>query len=243
MIDLNLLHGYADGELSAAEKEAVEKQLASCTASQAELDSIQNLKKHLQGTQGVEAADVWKICQGRLDGLDRVKKSENFITKYSWLLVSGVAVFVIAGGYVSRKTQAGSVDSGSFAGVFSNSRSVTPEKAFQNAQLDAILRHADRQLKQIHIVGQSTTEVNGQMVPRIELSDATGLVSVIILPPVTGFEGMEKTSTSEYYRSSIDGDKNILAWKTVQGAMILMGKRSHSALEEFAQKNFLAPIK
>lgn len=242
MIDLNLLHGYADGELTAAEKRAVEEKLAACQASQAELAAIQSLKNHLMSAPSTTCNDTWKACQNRLDGLDRVKKSENFITRYSWLMVTGVAMFVLAGGYVSRVSQAGSVDSGSFAGVFSNSRSVTPEKQMRNAQLDAILRHADRQLQKVRLVGQTSTEVNGQVVPRFELADSVGTMFLIALPPVTGFESMEKTP-SNYYRSSIDGDKNIVAWKTAQGAMILMGKRSHEALEVSAKNNLIPPIK
>ncbi|HLO99608.1 MAG TPA: zf-HC2 domain-containing protein [Fimbriimonas sp.] len=242
MIDLNLLHAYADGELSDAEMRAVEEKLAACKASQAELAAIQNLKGHLLSTPSTTCADTWKACQSRLDGLDRVKKSENFVTRYSWLMVSAVAMFVLAGGYVSRVSQAGSVDSGAFAGVFSNSRSVSPENQFRNAQLDAILKHADRQLQRVRIVGQSATEVNGQVVPRFELVDSVGTMFLIALPPVTGFESMEKTS-GNYYRSSIDGDKNIVAWKTADGAMILMGKRSHKALEESARINLVPPVK
>ena len=157
MIEPSKLHEYVDGELSDAERREVEARLAECQVSQAEVAAIRGLKRALTNGTTLECDDVWANCKSRLDAIDRVARSGNFITKYSWGFVTAVAMIVLIGGGFARKAQAGAVDSSSLAGIFSSSRSNSPEKQYRNAQLDKILQYADRNLSSIKVVGVPIT--------------------------------------------------------------------------------------
>ncbi|MEI8283151.1 MAG: zf-HC2 domain-containing protein, partial [Armatimonadota bacterium] len=182
MIELIKLHAYVDGELSDSERREVESRLAGCSASRAEVNSIIGLKSTLKGHSEVDCSDVWKSCQTRLDAIDRVAKSGNFITKYSWGFVTAVALIMVIGGGYARHAQASSVDSSSLAGVFAGSRSQSPEKVLRDAQLDRLLRNADRNLNAIKLVGISNMSTNGMASRRYDLEDGKGRMSFLVLP-------------------------------------------------------------
>ena len=185
MIEPSKLHAYVDGELTDAERQDVECQLANCQASQAEVASIKGIKIALGQASNVECEDVWANCKSRLDTIDRVAKSGNFITKYSWAFVTGVALFVLIGGGYARHTQAGSVDSSALAGIFSSSSKPTLERQARNASLDQLLKDASRNLSKVKLVGVTNLMTDGQAVQRLDLEDGQGRMSLIVLPEVT----------------------------------------------------------
>ncbi len=242
MIEITKLHAFVDGELSDAERHEVELCLAGCKESQAEVASIRGIKSALNGTSHFECNDVWANCQSRLDAMDRVAKSGNFITKYSWAFVTAVAMIVLIGGGFSRHNQAGAVASSSLAGVFSSSRQVSPEKAFRNEQLDQLLRNADQNLSKFKIISISEGLLaNGIVAQRYELEDVHGRMTLIALPRVTSFEDMSPNATGTYFYGQIGTSENAVGWKTKNASLILVGIRDFAALEEIARTRFILP--
>lgn len=241
MIEPIKLHAYVDGELNDAERREVESRLAECPASQAEVASIRSLKSAMSQVSPEECEAVWSACKTRLDAIDRVAKSGNFITKYSWAFVSAVALFVIVGGGYARHTQAGSVDSSALAGIFSNSSRMTPEKAVRNAELDEILQRAKQQLSKLTIVHDTNLIIDGQLARRVDLQDASGPMSLVVLPQVTSFEGMNPDSDGSYYFGQIDSEAKAVGWKAKNTSFVLVGQRDYQELKSIAQKYFVLP--
>jgi len=239
MIEPSKLHAYVDGELTDAERQDVECQLANCQASQAEVASIKGLKAALGQASNVECEVVWANCKNRLDTIDRVAKSGNFITKYSWAFVTGVALFVLIGGGYARHTQAGSVDSSALAGIFSSSSKPTVERQARNANLDQLLKVANRNLSQVKPIGVTNMMIDGQIAQRIDLEDGQGRMSLIVLPEVTSFDGMAPDKDGKYFRGPIDANNKGVGWRTHRAALVLVGQRDYNDLETVAKSNFL----
>lgn len=241
MIELSKLHAFVDGELSDAERQEVETRLAECKESQAEVAAIQGLKNALGATSSFECDDVWANCKGRLDAIDRVAKSGNFITKYSWAFVTAVALVVVIGGGFARKAQAGAVDSSALAGIFSGSGQPSPEKATRNAQLDQLLQHVDQNLSKLQLVAVANGNISGFPAQRYDLKDGQGRLCLIVLPQISSFEGMTPNSDGKYFYGQIESSQNAVAWKVDGAALILVGARDYSELESVARTNFKRP--
>ncbi len=241
MIDTNILHAYVDGELSERERNDVETRLADCKASQAEVASIKGLKSALSNSSNIEYGDVWATCKSRLDTIDRVAKSGNFITKYSWAFVSAVAMIVIVGGGYARHAQASSVDSSALAGMFATSGHSSPEKAGRNAQLDKLLRNADRNLSAVKLLAVTRGLVNGLSAERYDIEDGKGRMSLIVLPQISSFEGMTPNADGKYFYGQIEPSSMAVGWRVNGLALILVGTRDYESLEKVARTSFVRP--
>ena len=241
MIDTNILHAYVDGELSERERRDVESRLAECQQSQAEVASIKGLKTALSNASNIDCGDVWANCKSRLDTIDRVAKSGNFITRYSWAFVSAVAMIVIVGGGYARHAQASSVDSSALAGMFSSSGHLSPEKASRNAQLDLLLKYADRNLSAVKLLAVTTGSVNGLPAQRFDLEDGKGRMSLIVLPQISSFEGMTPNADGKYFYGQIEPSTMAVGWRVNGAALILVGSRDYESLEKVARASFVRP--
>jgi len=241
MIEPSKLHAYVDGELNDAERRELETRLAECQASQAEVASIQRMKTALGQVSNAECEAVWANCKNRLDAIDRVAKSGNFITKYSWAFVTAVALFVVIGGGYARHAQAGSVDSTALAGIFSNSSRNTPEKAIRNAELDQVLRDAGRNLSKINFISETRMVIQGRMAQRFDLEDGQGRLFLIVLPQVSSFDGMASDQNGQYFFGPIDSDNKGVGWRVKGAALVLVGPRDYQDLEALARTKFVAP--
>ncbi len=241
MIETNILHAYVDGELSERETRDVELRLAECKASQAEVASIKGLKSALSNSSNIECSDVWANCKKRLDTIDRVAKSGNFITKYSWGFVTAVAMIVFIGGGYARHTQGRSVDSSALAGMFSSSGHLSPEKASRNAQLDQLLRYADRNLTAIRQIAATSGFVNGLPAQRFDIEDGKGRMSLIVLPQISSFEGMTPNADGKYFYGQIEPSTMAVGWRVNGAALILVGSRDYESLEKVARTSFVRP--
>jgi hypothetical protein len=240
MIDLSKLHAYVDGELPDVERQEVELLLAGCKESQAEVASIMGLKTALGRSSSMECDDVWANCKSRLDAIDRVAKSGNFITKYSWAFVSAVALIVLIGGGYARQAPV-SVDGSALAGILSSSRHSGPERASRNAQLDQLLRHADRNLSKINFISHTSGYINGLPAQRYDLQDADGSLYFVVLPQTSSFEGMTPSADGKYYYGQIEASTNAVGWRVNGATLILIGSREYSSLENVARLNFVRP--
>ena len=241
MIDLSKLHAFVDGELSEAEQREVALRISECKESQAEVASIRQVKSVLGASSSCQCEEVWAKCQGRLDAIDRVAKSGNFITKYSWAFVSAVALIVVVGGGFSRNAQATSVDSSALAGIFSGSGHSSPEKASRNAKLDRLLQNVDQSLSKISLVAVASGYINGLPAQRYDLQDSHGRLMLIVLPKISSFEGMAPNGDGKYFYGQIEAKSNAVGWKINGAALILVGQRDYAELESIARAKFVLP--
>lgn len=241
MIEPIILHAYVDGELSEAESRDIEARLAQCAESRAEVASIRSMKSMVYSIPASDCQDAWANCQSRLDALDRVRKSGNFITKYSWAFVAAVAAFIVIGGGISRHAQAGVVDNSSLAGFVSSSSRQSPEQKIQNAQLDQILRDANNNLTRPKLVGASRIVQNNQVAERLDFVDGIGNFTLLVLPERSSFDDMAPDDSGKYFFGKIDGTVNAVGWRSHNACYVIVGDREFTVLKQLAETKFVLP--
>ena len=240
MIEPSKLHLYVDGELTLSQKQEVEAQLSACQESQKEVASIRALKETLgtqMPTQTCEA--TWAECQKRIETLHRVEKSGNFITRYSWAFVTGVAAIVLVGGFFSRTAQRSSFSSSDLAGVVTRAREVSPKQQLQNAALDELLKTADARLNQLRVINGREQVLDGHRITEVELSDTNGPISLLVLHERANFESLVPMNKG-YLKGEVAASKNCVAWFSQGRSFVLIGDRSHESLLQLAEKFFPA---
>jgi hypothetical protein len=236
MIEPRLLHAYLDGELSEGETREVEQRLAQCQASQNELDSIRSVKTLLAMKAEPQMCEAtWTACRSRLDELDRIEKSGNLITRFSWAFALGVAVIVFVGGTLSRNAQQGTVGNDMLAGIVSSSR----KPRFDVQELDNRLKAADVNLLRAQVLGAREFNSFGQDIVELQLQDASGEMTLLILGKSNSFENLEPFGKTKYLMGQISTKQNCLAWQTQNKSYVLLGMRDHADLLRSAQVNQL----
>lgn len=127
MSNMHDLHALADGQLNETEKAQVLERLKSCPVSQAEYQSILQVKDVLAG-QCTEVANEegWKACRARLDELDRAKKVNGFVGKYAWGLAASVGLVLVSAHITNRLTGKYYISSGEATASVMGSREQAP---------------------------------------------------------------------------------------------------------------------
>jgi hypothetical protein len=248
MIEPSLLHAYVDHELTDFQRQEVDARLANCAASQKELAAIKALKAGVGSKVSSAHCDAtWAKCQDRLNTIDRVERSGNFITRYSWGFVTAVAAIVIVGGGMSRNAQQGTMSGNNLSGIINN-KSVTPMQKMQNEQIDRLLKNADRRLYEFKVLGARQSFSEGRNVFEYSLRDSDGPLSMVIIDGITKLENMNPLSGTRYTSGSINlrnigneqAKQNCISWQMDGKTVILMGQRSQQSLAKAADLNFRA---
>jgi hypothetical protein len=239
MIDPIQLHSYLDGELSETEVKEIEAKLANCQASREELAAIQSVKTVLKGRLESQTCDkTWAACQARLKEIERVEKSGNFVSKYSWAFALGVAMIVVVGGTFSRYTQQSSISTGALAGFVGKSNRMTPEKALSEAISTDVLSRVDANLSRLQVLSGREVVLEGQPATALLVKDANGPLQMLVFPVKANFENLTKVEGTRYSGGETSSNQNAIAFEMNGQSVVLFGQRSQEALMRSADKNF-----
>ena len=239
MIDPLNLHSYLDGELSESERKQIEAKLETCQASREELAAIQSVKTVLKGRLEPQTCDAtWAACQARLKEIERVERSGNFVSKYSWAFALGVAVVVIVGGTFSRYAQQGSISTGALAGFVGKSNRMTPEKALSDAISTDVLKQVDANLSRLDIIGGREVVVEGQIAKAFLVKDANGPLQMLVFPVIAKFENLDEVPGTRYFAGETSSKQNAIAFEVNGQSVVFFGQRSIEDLKRSADKNF-----
>src|SRR5688572_10010513 len=103
MSDWLEIHGFADEQMSDAEKASARQRVASDPACARELQAIQAVKDVLQTRRDAITSDeTWANCQRRLDELDKAHRIEGFVGRYAWGLCGLFLALIIGVGVLNR---------------------------------------------------------------------------------------------------------------------------------------------
>lgn len=239
MIDPLQLHSYLDGELSETERKQIEAKLETCQASREELAAIQSVKTVLKGRLEPQTCDAtWAACQARLKEIERVEKSGNFVSKYSWAFAMGVAMIVIVGGTISRQSQQSSISTGALAGFVGKSNRMTPEKALSEAISANVLSRVDANLAQLHVLNGREVVIEGQLATALLVRDANGPLQMLVFPTEAKFENLTKVEGTRYFTGETSSKQNAIAFDVNGQSVVMFGQRSGEDLMRSADKNF-----
>ncbi len=239
MIDPLKLHAYLDGELNEAEAKELEAKLASCTASQAEVASIQSVKTVLKGRLETHQCEAtWAACKSRIAEIERVDRSGNFISRYSWAFAMGVAAIVLVGGTLSRFSQQSSVSTGALAGFVGKSQVRTPQGQLKDALLTEALQRVDANLSKLRVLGGNELVVEGSPATQLFVEDSNGHMVLVIFNQPTNFEMLKPVEGTPFSAGSTGTGENVVAFQRRNQSILLIGNRSADALMTVAKKNF-----
>lgn len=241
MIDREDLHSYLDGELSAAEEHEVKEILDKDPSSVAEFHSMQRVKDLLRTrTEPVEYEALWKSCQERLDEVDKSKRVESFVGRYSWGICALFFMVIAVGGYFNRvngKSVRPNEIAGYVAGVTAIPLSPTESQEKLDPRVkDAVGEALRSKPEQMRLLSVSRSDVPGHRVGYVQLGDSFGVVTVMVMPDVQRVEGGWQFEGDERFMcGKVDG-MNALFWKDEKGVIcLIMGQRSYGELRTMVE--------
>jgi hypothetical protein len=236
MIDPLELHAYADKELDRESEDRVRRQLQNDPASQAELDTILGLKSTLQDhCKTVECNQQWKACVGRLDELDKVRRTESFVGKYAWALCGLFFMFILVGGIATRMSPSRGMGSPDLVrAVASLGQPSTPSS--QQPQevrkwLDSLLGAASELIspEKVVVLGAATGQIDGYRVAQLALRDGTGDLQLLLLNVNLDLSEMPDSSEPNLKAGKLQG-VNCLAWNENGYTLVFAGDRPYDEL-------------
>ena len=240
MIDPLELHAYADGELDKQGEARVRKLLESDAATQAELECIQNLKSSLkQHCQGVECEKTWQACVGRLNELDKTRRTESFVGRYAWALCGVFLLFILAGGVTSRLRPGGNMASPDLARAVASlgqiNRPSTQQPEAVRQWLDSLVGRASALVSpdRITVEGAATGEIDGHRVVKMWLRDNVGELALLAVNSRLDMQNMTPSSDRRFMAGKVQG-VNCVAWTDGSLAVALVADRSYDELVKAA---------
>lgn len=240
MIEVSRLHAYSDGELSKEERAALEADLSTCKLSQQELLSISQIKAQLRKIEPETCDVTWKACRERLNQIDRIERSGNFLTRHSWAAVAVVAMMVIIGGAINRNAESKKVSNASLAGVVSGLKRQKQDTQAQ-ANADRVLETVDRRMNQVQYLVHRNVTLNGIPARESVLFDRLGELRLLSFQSAANIEGMEAMNGEKYLAGQLTPSLNAIAWNARGLSFVLVGDRSHLDLVRLAKANFVNP--
>ena len=246
MTDPLLLHGFADGQITPAERAEVEAHLRDCGDCREELAAIDRLKIALarQATASeptATRAEAWSKCKARLDELDRAKrgdKAQGVVGRFGWAMAASVLGIIVVAGLANRGRATSTVEGADLAQIMSNvgaSRRSAANPTEQGIAAE-LLRQARLSIddERLYIVGMSESRMNGARVTNFTLRDGAGTMALLDLPPTISVEGLQPVAGGRY-RSGLINGLNCLVWRCGERTLVLAASRAPERLEKVAE--------
>ena len=214
MIDPTLIHAYVDGELTAAEVREFESQMHADPALAREVESARQLKASISTfAMKVDCDDAWAGCASRIAELQKVRRTERFVTRNAWALCGGFAFVLLMGGMWHRATAPASVENADFVkmmagGIGVQSQPISTQRKELNRYLDSLLNEARKVTSdgRIEVLRSEAGDMGGHRATRLLLRDKLGDMILIVADGNVEVEGLTSTGTGHTFL--LAGDRN-----------------------------------
>lgn len=237
MSDRELLSAYADGEVNAAERAQIETLLSTDAAAAAHLTSIRQTKTFTaQFAKPIENEELWQTCCGRLTAIDKTKKIEGFVGKYSWALCAVFFLVIVAGGML-RHFGANSLRTGqvaSYVSALGGSWSHAPaqpemRRQWTEQQFQAIQNAV--QPDRLVLTDTQQGFVDGHRLFCYRLADSQGLMDLVV---VSNASAAEDGAPVDGVRGGNVNNASYVTWNQGDYAIFLLADASQRSPEELA---------
>lgn len=180
------IHALADGHLDGEERKAAERKLAEDPRLQAEYEAVTVLKRTLaEKCPPVTCEETLRKAKLRLEELDRARKVNTFIGKYSWALC-GLFFVAILGAATLNRLSGSQFDP---ADVTRVSSSMSPIPLPGGQSVDARSKWVDELFgspapvrpNQMGIMSVAKGAFNGYQTLRFDLSDKSGPLALFVI--------------------------------------------------------------
>lgn len=244
MIDPLDLHALADGELEKPEATRLREALKSDQAAKSEYESILNFRDLLKDKPlKYQSEECWRSCVKRLNEIDRTKKVETFVGRYSWAMCAVVFALILGGRFFVKDVRGDSARMADLGRVFP-SRGSIPSQAVsaQQQQYKSILDQVGRVLdsKTLQPVGRSIGTFQGIPSVRADFRDGEGLVTLFAIDGLVSFDDAVEdptqpgTYTDLIPISGTPYSSNCVIWHRGETTFVLAGDRAAQDLENIA---------
>lgn len=247
MIDRTELHAFVDGELDAETRRSVERAMTEDDQIRREVHAIQMLKETLsREALKIDCPDTWKSSVRRLDEIDKARRIESFVGRYSWALCGIVALALIGGGLLSERPGKREAGSASFAqavaGFSAPGQSKAIPNGLQDQALQAVLNEARIAMARGPIVQEEGVFScrHGQFA-RFALVDGIGSMRLAIFPRPIAFGPLEAVPARPGYATATANGVNWVVWNAHGATLLLYGSPSHDHLLDVAANYCVKP--
>ncbi|MBV6459286.1 MAG: hypothetical protein HONBIEJF_02431 [Fimbriimonadaceae bacterium] len=231
-------HALADGQLSEDEASAVRAKLETCTQTKSEFEAVCALRETVKrGCDGSPNPELWDKCRGRLDEIDRLKRTERFVGKYAWALCGLFFIAITSAGVLNRLDPSRSMRSSEVASMFS---SLSPFRTRLGPQdipnvLNQEVGSAPVSVPpgDLRVIGMARRVIDGRPVVRFELQDRVGPISVLAIGKAYKIEGLSDDQVAMHEWKA--GSRNCVSWVDRDVIMVVASEREMSLVRELAE--------
>ena len=236
-----LLHALVDEELFGEERArvlALVNDDAAYVARYAELSKLKSILATLP--QANPDKGSWKNCVRRLDAIDKSKRAEYYVGKYSWGL-AGLVFCVIVSGSLMNRFGGHRLDTGDVTKMASSMAPFTPEfhpaTNFLGKWLEGVVGPAPvKAPASLKVVSAQAGSVEGRKMARVLLADSAGQMVLLVIPTDEAIDGMTPMAGDGDFGSGTMGGFNCVAWHQNGFAMVLLGNRDAQTLRASAEQ-------
>lgn len=231
-------HALADGHLSEDEANAVKARLETCPQTKSEFETVRSLRETVKRScNGNPNPELWERCRGRLDEIDRLKRTERFVGKYAWALCGLFFIAITCAGILNRLDPTRSMRSSEVASMFS---SLSPFRTRLGPQdipnvLNQEVGRAPVTVPagEVRVIGMARRVIDGRPVVRFELEDRIGPISVLAIGKANKIEGLSDDQVAMHEWKA--GSRNCVSWVDRDIIMVVASEREMPLVRDLAE--------
>lgn len=234
MIDVERLHAYVDGQLEGTELAEVEKAVGSDPQLEDQVHSIREVKRCVEShVKPVPSDEAWRACVGRLNELDKVRRTESFVSRYAFSMCAVLFALIVGVGLFNR-TGDGRVDPGA---VWMQGAGLSPMSLPADVNSWLRSRNSSAQIPEnlIRVVGTAEGVVGGNYMARANLRDSQGDMALFLVSGVKSIDNVAPMDDGVHMACQV-GQDNCVIWPSGEAGQVLMlvGPRDHDELRAVA---------
>ncbi len=228
----------ADNELTTEEKAEVVALLKQDSSAHAEYEWAVVLKDQLRSKcVQPKSEDCWSRVTAQLDAIDRTKKAERFVGRYSWGLAGLFVIAVASAAVVNRVNGGEEVSTRTIAGLVNGMAPITRPASAPEAQqelqnrMGAVPVDVDR----LEVVGYNYGKMLGRDAATFAFVDRTGSLELMMIDGKITIESMDGNKTGIYSHGYMN-NVPCLVWNEKGYGFMLSGRRSSLELVDAADQ-------
>jgi len=233
-----LMNALADGNLSGEEHTKAEALRHNDPVAAAEFQRATQVREALACKCACNPdPELWKSCVRRLDELDRVSKTERFVSKYAWGLCAIFLVALLSAAGINRIHGAGTVPSSNIAGLYTGLTpmgSQAPSTAAENVRQAVGIAPNRIDELEARVIDLAVGNVGGRRAARLTMHDGEGQVVLFVLSGASEVEGVNRPIGNGFCSGAING-RAAIAWQDSGYLLLVTADRTEQELIQVAK--------
>lgn len=235
---LEQAHGLADNALTDAQQAEAIAMLKQDSTAHAEYEWAVVLKDQLRSKcVQPKSEECWGRVTAQLDAIDRTKKAERFVGRYSWGLACVFVIAIVSAAVFNRVNGGEEVSTRAIAGLVNGMAPITRPASAPEAQreLQNRMGAVPVEVDQLEVVGYNYGKMMGRDAATFALMDRTGALELMMIDGKITVDSMDSNRSGIYSHGYIN-NAPCLVWNEDGFGFILSGRRSSLELIDAADQ-------